>query len=69
MANPAGKAEDIAEANRLLDDAFGKDARFSFSCMAQSSQIYLDGCLFIKDQLARNVDVEVTIDSTRCVSI
>ena len=59
----AGKVEDIAEANRLLDDVFGRDARFSFSCMAQSSQIYLDGCLFIKDQLARNVGVEVTIDS------
>ena len=58
-----GKVEDIAEANRLLDEAFGKDARFSFSCMAQSSQIYLDGCLFIKDQLFRNVGVEVSVDS------
>ena len=57
-----GKAEDIAEANRLLDEVFGKDARFSFSCMAQSSQIYIDGCLFIKDQLMKNVGVEVDTD-------
>ena len=57
-----GKIDDIAEANRLLDEAFGEDVRFSFGCMAQSSQIYIDGCLFLKDQLKKNVNVEVVMD-------
>ena len=57
-----GKVDDIAEANRLLDEALGKDVRFSFLCMAQSSQIFIDGCLFLKDQLMKNVGVEVIMD-------
>ena len=57
-----GKIDDIAEANRLLDEAFGEGERFSFQCMAQSSQIYIDGCLFLKDQLKKNVNVEVVMD-------
>jgi peptide/nickel transport system substrate-binding protein len=57
-----GKVEDIAEANRLLDEALGKDVRFSIACMAQASQIYIDGCLFFQDQMKKNVNVEVTSD-------
>ena len=57
-----GKIDDIAEANRLLDEALGKDVRFSIACMAQASQMYIDGCLFFKDQMEKNVNVEVTSD-------
>ena len=57
-----GKIDDIARANELLDEALGKDVRFSFLCMAQSSQIYIDGCLYLKDQLKKNVNVEVVMD-------
>jgi ABC-type transport system substrate-binding protein len=57
-----GKAQDIAEANRLLDEALGVGARFSFGCMAQSSQIYIDGCLFLKDQLKKNIGVDVNME-------
>ncbi|MCH7800486.1 MAG: ABC transporter substrate-binding protein [Chloroflexi bacterium] len=57
-----GKIADIAEANRLLDEALGKDVRFSISCMGQNSQIYIDGCLFFQDQMKKNVNIEVTGD-------
>jgi ABC-type transport system substrate-binding protein len=56
-----GKAEDIAEANSLLDEALGAGSRFSIECLAQSSQIYIDGCLFLQDQFKRNLDVDVTV--------
>ncbi|MEE9262333.1 MAG: ABC transporter substrate-binding protein [Dehalococcoidia bacterium] len=57
-----GKVEDIAEANRLLDEALGVGTRFSISCMAQSSQIYIDGCLFFQDQMKRNLNIDVVSD-------
>lgn len=57
-----GKIADIVEANRLLDEALGKDVRFSIACMAQSSQIYIDGCLFFQDQMKKNVNIDVTAD-------
>ncbi|MDP6453660.1 MAG: ABC transporter substrate-binding protein [SAR202 cluster bacterium] len=57
-----GKAEDIVEANRLLDEALGDGVRFSIACMAQSSQMYIDGCLFFQDQMSKNVNIEVTAD-------
>lgn len=60
------KAPDIAEANRLLDEAGyrkGPDGiRFKISCMAQSSQMYIDGCLFVKDQWKKNLGIEVVMD-------
>lgn len=63
------KAEDIAEANRLLDEAGlrrGPDGvRFKTSCMAESSQQYIDGCTFVKDQWKRTVGVEVAIDAVQ----
>ena len=57
----AGKAEDIVEANRLLDDALGVGTRFSLECLAQSSQIYIDGCLFVQDQFKKNLGIEVSV--------
>ena len=58
-----GKVADIAEANRLVDEALGAGNRFSVECMAQSAQIYIDGCLYFQDQMSKNLDVEVTIAS------
>lgn len=57
-----GKAEDIAEANKLLDEALGKDVRFSIKCMGQASQIYIDGCLYFQDQMKKNVNIDVEGD-------
>ena len=57
-----GKIEDIAEANRLLDEALGEGVRFEVGCMAQSSQMYIDGCLFFQDQMKRNLNIDVVAD-------
>ena len=58
-----GKVADIAEANRLVDEVLGAGNRFSVECMAQSAQMYIDGCLYFQDQMAKNLDVEVTVSS------
>ncbi|MDP6452165.1 MAG: ABC transporter substrate-binding protein, partial [SAR202 cluster bacterium] len=55
-----GKDADIAEANRLLDEALGDGVRFDIECMAQNSQIYIDGCQFFQDQMKNNLNVDVT---------
>ena len=31
--------------------------------MAQSSQMYIDGCTYLKDQLKKNLDIQVAIDA------
>ena len=48
-----GKVADIAEANRLVDEVLGAGNRFSVECMAQSAQMYIDGCLYFQDQMAK----------------
>ena len=58
----AEKQEDIAEANRLLDEALGAGVRLDIACMAQSSQQYIDGCLFFQDQMKKNLNINVTSD-------
>jgi len=58
-----GKVADIVEANRLVDEVLGAGNRFSIECMAQSARMYLDGCEYFQDQMAKNLDVEVTIAS------
>ncbi len=60
---PGQKAEDIAEANRLLDEAgLTESPRFKIGCMTTPPQIFVDGCLYFKDQLKKNLDIEVFID-------
>ena len=58
------KAADIAEANRLLDEAgLTGSPRFTAGCMATGSiQINIDGCVFFKDQLKKNLDIELNVD-------
>ena len=60
---PGEKAEDIAEANRLLDEAgLTGSPRFKAGCMTTPQQIFVDGCLWFKDQLKKNLDIELNVD-------
>ena len=60
---PGEKAEDIAEANRLLDEAgLTNSPRFKAGCMTTPQQIFVDGCEYFKDQLKKNLDIELFID-------
>ncbi len=60
---PGQKAEDIAEANRLLDAAgLTNSPRFTAGCMTTPAQIFIDGCLYFKDQLKKNLDIELDVD-------
>ncbi len=60
---PGEKAEDIAEANRLLDEAgLTGSPRFTAGCMTTPQQIFVDGCLWFKDQLKKNLDIELNVD-------
>ena len=57
------KDEDIAEANRLLDEVFGVGNRPEIACMARSvNPSDTDGCLFVIDQLKKNLGWTVTAD-------
>ena len=61
----AGKDADIAEANRLLDEAgYASDGgpRFSAACMTTAPQIFVDGCEWFQDQLSKNLNIELTVD-------
>ena len=59
----AEKAEDIAEANRLLDAAgLTGSPRFTAECLTTTPQIFQDGCLWFKDQLKKNLDIELAVD-------
>ena len=61
----AGKDADIAEANRLLDEAgYASDGgpRFTAGCMTTPAQIFIDGCEWFKDQLSKNLNIELTVD-------
>jgi ABC-type transport system substrate-binding protein len=57
------KDEDIAEANRLMDEVYGVGERPNARCMASNVQNNIDGCLFVMDQLKRHLNMEVTLDS------
>lgn len=56
------KDEDIAEANRLLDEALGAGERFEAVCSVSNSQMYIDGCLFLQDQVKKNLGMQMTLD-------
>ena len=57
------KDEDIAEANRLLDEVFGAGNRPEINCMARAvNPSDTDGCLFVIDQLKRNLNWSVKAD-------
>ena len=55
------KDQDIAEANRLLDEVFGEGNRFSAGCITRNTQNYIDACLFFADQMSRHLDIDVSL--------
>ena len=57
------KDEDIAEANRLMDEVWGPGERPNARCMASNVQNNIDGCLFVMDQLGKHLDMEVALEA------
>ena len=53
--------QDVAEANRLLDEVFGEGQRFSTVATCRSGQAVLDNCIFFKDQM-RKLGIDVTVE-------
>ena len=57
------KDDDIAEANRLLDEVWGEGVREPIQCLAPATQVSdVDGCLFVIDQLKKHLNWEVASD-------
>ncbi|MBF8267709.1 MAG: peptide transporter substrate-binding protein, partial [Dehalococcoidia bacterium] len=63
------KDQDIAEANRLLDEVLGKGKRFNTSCITRNSQNYMDTCLFFADQMKQKLGIGVTMNSMELASL
>ena len=57
------KDEDLAEANRLMDEVFGAGNRPSAKCLGRTETVSnVDGCLWVMDQLRKNLGMEVESD-------
>ncbi len=57
------KDEDVAEANRLMDEVFGAGERPKAECMAVTTdQSDIDACLYVIDTLKKSVGMEVGSD-------
>ena len=57
------KDEDVAEANRLMDEVFGAGNRPSAKCMAVTTdQSDIDACLFVIDNLKKSLGMDVDSD-------
>ena len=57
------KDEDVAEANRLMDEVFGEGNRPTAECTATTTnQSDIDACLFVIDNLKKNLGMEVISD-------
>ena len=57
------KDEDIAEANRLMDEVFGAGERPTAKCLAVTTdQSDIDACLFVIDSLKKSLGMEVGSD-------
>jgi len=57
-----GGQEDIAEANRLLDEVFGEGNRFTTTCMAAGVE-YVAVCLIFIDNMKKYLGIEVNMDT------
>ena len=54
------KDEDVAEANRLMDEVFGPGERPKVQCMATvTNQSDIDACLYVIDNLGKSLGMEV----------
>ena len=57
------KDEDVAEANRLMDEVFGAGNRPTAECMASvTNQSDIDACLFVMDNLGKSLGMEIGSD-------
>ena len=57
------KDEDVAEANRLMDEVFGPGERPTAECMAVTTdQSDIDACLYVIDTLKKSLGMEVGSD-------
>jgi ABC-type transport system substrate-binding protein len=55
------KDEDVAEANRLMDEVFGAGERPTADCMAVTTdQSDIDACLYVIDTLKKSLDMKVS---------
>ena len=53
------KDEDVAEANRLMDEVFGAGNRPTAKCLAVvTDQSDIDACLYVMDNLGKNLGME-----------
>ena len=56
------KDEDIAEANRLMDEVFGAGERPMVQCMAVATdQSDINACLFVMDNLGKNLGMTLAM--------
>ena len=57
------KDEDVAEANRLLDEVFGPGERPTAKCMAVTTdQSDIDACLYVQDNLRKSLEMNIESD-------
>ena len=57
------KDEDVAEANRLMDEVFGAGERPTADCMAVTTdQSDIDACLYVIDTLKKTLGMKVSSD-------
>ncbi len=57
------KDEDVAEANRLMDEVFGPGERPTAKCMAVTTdQADIDACLYIIDTLKKSLGMDISSD-------
>ena len=57
------KDEDVAEANRLMDEVFGAGERPTADCMAVTTdQSDIDACLYVIDTLKKSLGMEISSD-------
>ena len=56
------KDQDIAEANRLLDEVFGPGIRPGpFDCLARNDQISINTCLYTGEMMSRHLGMEIVL--------
>jgi len=67
LKDTPGGQQDIADANQLLDDVYGAGNRPSIECISANTQNHADICLFMVDQMQKNLGITMTtkfLDST-----
>ena len=64
------KDEDIAEANRLLDEVFGPGERPGpFDCLGRNDQISINACLYTGEMMSRHLGIELELKTYDAASL